>query len=293
MRDMKDSHSKLLHQFSSMAADGKFGDDIRRSREEYDQLPNGIPVMLKLVREFYDGLRSDDPELARIRDIACQTLIVAYREANRKDPDIAAHFVHSLIQDYPGVSESCLLPRWTSLGNACLAWREVAHSQNRLIVWQQTIKLFQAYNEYLNGLFGYLIILWRVHLGKTVNPNVLNTNYGNKVTQLRDLTGGEDGLFYFYLRLAQPEIRNAIAHECIWLDSDAAVVRYNYGNQNKEEAEIDLVEFMGYASSGSHLAQPYLAAISVIVVMECGNELAHSLLPEPYRNLLTHPGSAV
>ena len=288
---MKQSHTKLLDQFSSMADDGAFGAEIRQSRDEYDQLPNGIPVMLKLVVEFYDQLRSDTPELAQIRDIACQTLIIAYRESNRKDPDIAANFVHSFIQDYPGISESCLLPRWTSLGNACLASREVAHSQNRLIVWQQTLKLFQAYNEFLNGLFGYLIILWRVHLGKSVNPNVLNTSYGNKINQLRDLTGGEEGPFYFYLRLAQPDIRNAIAHESIWLDSDAAVVRYNYGNQNKQEAEMDLVEFMGYSSSGSHIAQPYLVAIAVIAVMECGNELGQSLLPERYRGVFTHAGN--
>lgn len=275
-----------------MAKEGAFGDQIAKSRSEYEQLPNGIPIMIKTVSDFYSGLSSDSPELAQMRQLACQSLIVAYREANRKDPDIAAHFVNSFIQDYTGVAGSCLLPCWTSLGNACLAFRELAHSQNRLLIWQQSLKLFQAYNEYLNGLFGYLIILWRTHLGKPVNPNVLNTTYGNKINQLSKLTGGDDGIFYFYLRLAQPDIRNAIAHESIWFDSDSAIVRYNHGNQNKIESQIDLVEFMAYATSGSHIAQPYLAAISVIVVMECGSELAKSLLPESYRKVFSYVTSA-
>ena len=271
-----------------MADDCSFADQVAESRTEYKQLPNGIPVMLKTVSDFCTGLSSDSPEIAQMRQLACQVLIVAYREANRKDPDIAMHFVNSFIQDYPGVQESSLLPRWTSLVNASLATRELAHSQNRLLIWQQSLKLVQAYNEYLSGLFGYLIILWRTHLKKSVNPNVLNTTYGNKINQLSKLSGGDDGIFYFYLRLAHPDIRNAIAHESIWLDSEANIVRYSHGNQNKQESQIGLVEFMAIAASGSHIAQPYLVAISVIVIMESESELAKSLLPESYRKVFSH-----
>lgn len=285
---MKESHKKLLEQFNKMAEDGVFGDQIANSRSEYEKLPNGISIMLKTVSDFLECSSSHEPEIAQMRQLACQSLIVAYREANRKDPNIAAHFLNSFIQDYPGVAESCLLPRWTSLANACLAFRELSQSQNRLLIWQQSLKQFQAYNEYLNGLFGYLIILWRTHLGKPVNPKVLNTSYGNKINQLSELTGGDDGIFYLFLRIAQPDIRNAIAHESIWLDSDAAIVHYNHGNQNKIESQIDLVEFMAYAAYGSHIAQPYLAAISVIVIMECGSDSAKSLLPESYRKVFLH-----
>jgi hypothetical protein len=164
----------------------------------------------------------------------------------------------------------------------------LAKSQNKLLIWQQSIKLFQSYNEYINGLFGYLIILWRIYLNKTVNPNVLNTSYGNKVNQLSELTGGDDGPFYIYLRMAKPDIRNAIAHESIWLDSDNAIVHYTHGNQNRVESQIDLVEFMGLATFGSHIAQPYLAAISVIIIMEYGSALAKSLLPESYRRVFSY-----
>jgi len=244
--------------------------------------------MLKIVSDFLESLSVNDPEIVQMLQLTCQTLIVAYREAKRKRPKIAEHFITSFIQDYPGVAESCLLPRWTSLAKACLAFRELSHSKNRLLVWQQALKLFQAYNEYLNGLFGYLIILWRTHLGKSVNPNVLNTTYGNKINQLKELTGGDDGIFYFFIRIAQPDIRNAIAHESIWLDSDDKIVRYNHGNQNKIESQISLTEFMAYITYGSHLAQPYLAAISVIIIMEYGSELAKSFLPKLYKNVFLH-----
>ena len=208
---MKESHKKLLQQFSQMAEEGLFGDDkIAKSRLEFEKLPTGISPMLKPFPDFIESLSAHEPEITQMRQLTCQTLIVAYREAKRKNPEIAESFITSFIQDYPGVAESCLLPRWTSLAKACLAFRELNQSKNRLLIWQQALKLFLAYNEYLNGLFGYLIILWRTHLGKTVNPNVLNTTYGNKINQLKELTGGDDGIFYFYTRMAQPDIRNAI-----------------------------------------------------------------------------------
>lgn len=282
---MKESHHKLLKQFSKMAEDGTLGDQIANSRSEYEKLPEDNSILLKVFSDFQESLSSYNPEISQMRQLSCQSLIVAYREAKLKDPSIAAHFLNSFIEDYPGVTESSLLPRWTSLANASLAFRELSQSQNRLLIWQQSLKLSQSYNEYLNGLFGYLIILWRTHLGKNVNPNVLNTSYGNKVNQLRELTGGDDGIFYFYLRIAQPDIRNAIAHESIWFDSDTAVVYYNHGNQNKIESQIDLVEFMAYATYGAHLTQPYLAAISVIVIMECASKEQKSLLPKSYRKV--------
>jgi len=285
---MKESHKKLLKQFSQMAEEGLFGEQIAKSRSEYEKLPIGIATMLKTISDFLENLSSCEPEIAKMQQLICQTIIVAYREAKRKDPEIAEHFIISFIQDYPGVTESCLLPRWTSLAKSCLTFRELCHSKNRLLIWQQALKLFQAYNEYLNGLFGYLIILWRTYLGKTVNPNVLNTTYSNKLNQLKELTGGDDGIFYFYLRIAQPDIRNAIAHESIWLDSDSEIVRYNHGNQNKIESQISLTEFMAYITYGSHLAQPYLAAISIIVIMEYGSDLAKAFLPESYKKVFLH-----
>lgn len=285
---MKESHRNLLKQFSRIADDGLLGKKIAESRLEYEKLPSGIPVMLKVASDFLDDSSSLDQEASQMRHLMCQLLIVAYREARRKDIEIAEHFLNSFIQDYPNVPESCLLPKWIGLTNACMAFREISGTKNRLLIWQQSIKQFQAYNEFLNALFGYLIILWRTHLGKQVNPNVLNANYGIKKNQLSELTGGDNGAFYFFLRIAQPDIRNAIAHESIWLDSNTATVHYNHGNQNKIESKIPLVEFMTYVRCGSHIPQTYLAALSIIFVMEFGSGVAKSLLPEAYRKVFTH-----
>ncbi len=285
---MKESHRNLLKQFSRIADDGLLGKEIAASRSEYEGLPAGIPVMLKVASDFFKESSTLDPELSQMRHLMCQLLIVAYREARRKNPEIAEYFSSSFIQDYPEIPESCLLPRWIGLANACMAFRELAGSKNRLLLWQQSIKQFQAYNEFLNGLFGYLIILWRIYLDKPINPNVLNTSYGNKKKQLSELTGGDDGAFYFFLRIAQPDIRNAIAHESIWFDKDTALVHYSHGNQNKIESTIPLVDFMGYVTSGSHIPHSYLAALSVVAVMEFGSDSAKSLLPETYRNVFTN-----
>ena len=276
---MKKSHARLLKQFADMAADGQFGDPIKKAQKEYDRLPPGIAILLKFVLDFWEKIFKKNDELSQIRNLSCQLLIVAYREAKQRDPEIAQSLVNSFTTDYPGVPESTLLPRWCSLAQASLAMREVAHSKNRLMVWQQACKQFQAYNEFLNGLLAYLIILWRTKEGQPVKTNVFDTVYANKIHQFSSLTGGEDGPFYLFCRLARPKIRNAIAHETIWLDAGENKVRYEEGRHPRTEHEMDLIEFMGLAAAGSHLAQSYLAAIAVIAIMEEEYELGTKVLP--------------
>lgn len=285
---MKETHKILLNQLNKMAADGRFGDAVRKAEEEYRQLPPGIAVLIKLILDFHQSWTSKQDEISQIQSLLCQLQIVAYREARRKNPDIASCFISSFIADYPGVPESCLILRWSSLAQSSLAFREVSYLENRLLAWQQSCRQIQSYNEFLNGLIPYLIILWRTSQGKSVNPNVFGTAYANKVEQLSSVTGGEDGAFYLFTRLAQPKIRNAIAHESIWLDSDAAKVHYTDGRELKKEYEIDLVEFLALASAGAQLCFSYLASIGVIAVMEAGNDYAKSLVPAFYTNLYNH-----
>ena len=187
---MKQSHANLLKQLSEMAAEGKFGEAVKASQAEYDSLPNGEAVILKTALDFAEETAKHAPEIAEIRNLACQLLIVAYREASRKDRPAAEAFLNSFTKDYPGVAESSILPRWSSLVNASLAMREVAHTENRLLVWQQASKQFQATSEFLCGLFPYLIIMWRAAKGKTYNNSVFTqatrmvgtTNRNTKLT---------------------------------------------------------------------------------------------------------------
>jgi hypothetical protein len=285
---MKENHKKLLDQFSKMASDGMFGDQIKASQAEFDQMPNAIAVSVKLVADFYSSDSSEIEEMTQIRDLICQTLIVAYREARRENLQIAETFLYSFFQDFPGVSESLLMPRWCSLAQAGLAAREVAHSKNRLLIWQQTCKLFQSYSEFLNGLFPYLIILWKTSQKKSFELSVFSSSYANKINQFEAITGGDDGKFSILCRIAKPKIRNAIAHETIWFDPDEEKVRFIDGSNKKAEYEIDLSEFIGYATVGSHLAYIYLAAISAIVVMENYPDFAKSFLPLHLVKLFNH-----
>ena len=277
---MKDSHKRLLKQMAEMAEEGKLGQSIKATREEYAQLPVGIATMLKCVRDAYEEKPGITEEMRQTRDMFCQLIIVAYRDAAHVNQEVALALAHSFISDYPGVAESCLAPQACSLVQAGLALRELTDSTNRLLVWQQMSHLVLAYNEFLNALLGFMIPCIRCSHGKPPDANVFSAPYRSKIEQLNSLTGGEAGAFYLITRLARPTIRNAIAHRTIWLDAEAAKVRFTDGRKDRKECEIDLVEFGMLGLLGSHLGEPYLAAIGTIAVMEDGTELAKALLPQ-------------
>lgn len=276
---MEERHKQLLRQCAEMAEEGKFGEEIQAARREYGELPVGVATLLKCVVEAYGPKSSVTHEMLQLRDLFCQLLIATYRDAARSNSEVALALVHSLIQDFPGVSESCLLPQFCSLMQAALGSRDLAHSTNRLLVWQQMSRLFLAYNEFLNALLSFVIPCVICARGKSPDVAVFSQPYGAKLQQLTTLTGGENGAFYLISRIARPHIRNAIAHGAAWLDSDAAKVRYSGGRSQKQEGEIDLLEFGALAMAGSHLGEPYLAAIGTIAVMEDGSDLAKALLP--------------
>lgn len=276
---MKNSHKNLLKQLSEMVANCKFSRDIRESQAVYSTLLSDEYILIRTIIDFVEETVKHSSEIASFRNLICQLFIVAYRESRRKDHLVAEAFFNSFTEDYPGVAESCLLPRLVSLVNSSLAMREVAHTENRLLIWQQVAKQFQAASEFLNGLFPYLIIMWRTANNKSYKTSVFNQPFRQLVNQFSNLTGGEDGPFYLLILISRPEIRNAIAHETIWLDSENGKVRYVDGRDNKQEYEIDFIEYIAIASISSHLASTYLAALAVIGIMEFGSNFAKSLVP--------------
>lgn len=290
---MKESHRNLLKQLSETVTRCKFGRDIQASQVAYDRLQSYEAVLLKMILDFVEETAKQTPEIAEIRNLSCQLLIVAYREASRKDHPAAEAFFNSFTDDYPGIAESSILPRLVSLINASLAMREVAYTENRLLIWQQVSKQFQATSEFLCGLFPYLIIMWRAANGKPYNSSVFTQPFGQLVNQFSDLTGGEDGSFYLFIRISHPKIRNAIAHETAWIDSNSGKVRYIDGRDNKQEYEIDLDKFVVIASIGSHVAPAYFAALAVIGIMKFGSGVAKALIPTPFINVFTYQRSRI
>ena len=277
---MKESHRVLLRQLADMAEEGVFGESIKAARKEYDRLPPGIATLLKCTVDAYrqkDGINED---VQHMRDIFTQLLIATYRDAARTDKQVALALAHSMVADYPGAPESCLAPQFCALLQAALSFRALVRSTDRLLLWQQMSRLVLAFNEFLNALLGFMIPCLRSANGKSPDPAVFGMPYQSRLDQINALTGGERGAFYLISRLARPRLRNAIAHSTIWLDADAARVHYTDGRREKHEYQIDLAEFGVLALGGSHLGEPYLAAIGAIAVMEDGSDFAKTLLPK-------------
>ena len=276
---MKESHKRLFELTAEMAEEGQLGDAIKKARQEYRQVPAGIAVFIKCVNDAYEGKKGIDDSLFRMRDLFTQLFIATYRDAAQIDQQVALALVHSLISDYPNVPESCLAPQFCSLVQAAIAFREVAGNSQRSLIWQQTTRLVLSYNEFLNALFGFVIPCLRIINRRTVDHRVFSMPFQSRADQIRSLTGGEKGAFYLLNRLAKPRIRNAIAHGTLWPDFKKAKVIYTEGGRERRKYDMDLIDFGALALSGSHIAEPYLAAIGTIAIMEDGSDLAKELLP--------------
>lgn len=289
---MKESRKRLLKHIAEIAAEGTFGDAVRRSAAEYDELPPGIAAFLKVVDDYCKENSEMDAETRQLRDITCQLFIATYRDAKRVSPETAEPFLASLIEDFPGAQESALLTRWCSLAQSCLAMREVSRSQQRGLIWQQMERTFIAYNEFLDGLLGFLIVMIRAARGRRVGPGVFKCTFGNKVKQLKELTGGENGAYYLLSRLARPALRNAAAHGRLWIDPERGVARYVDGRDEKIERTIPIAEFAILVHSGSHLVMPYLAAVGALVVLEMGHSDLREALPQLFLDVWDFEGTA-
>lgn len=282
--DVKPSYQGLLNRIEGLARDGHLGSDVQKAWGEYSALPSDITRSAAYVGDYFGA--DIDEELKWPRSLFCQLILVAYRDAKKRDPGLAHDFAYALFQDFPGAAGSALLPRWSSLAEASWAFQAVASSREILLLWQQSSRLVLAVNEFLDGLIGFVIVAWRCALGKTVNANVLGNAYGSKIDEFARLTGGEDGAFYLLLRIANADLRNGLAHGSAWLDSAEMKVRYVTGQHQKTEHEFDLVEFMSIATLGSHLGSAYVAALATIVVFEDGQRASRSRLPTPLVELL-------
>lgn len=281
---MRPSYQALLSRIETLSREGHLGAEVQESWEQYSTLPGDMARSVAFVHDYFE--MAIEEELRVLRSLLCQLILVAYRDAKKRNAGVAEDFALAFIRDYPGSEGSALLPRWSSLTEASLAFKKVASSGDVPLLWQQSSRLVLAVNEFLDGLLGFLILAWRCALGKPANPNVLGNAYGSKIDEFARLTDGDDGVFRPFLRIANADLRNGLAHGSAWLDSDRSKVRYTTGRQQKTEYEMDLVEFMLIATLGSHLGSAYIAALSTISVFESGMRGAADLLPSQLIELL-------
>ena len=274
---MASDYQPLLTRIAGLARDGHLGADVQSAADAYSALPDDLTRCATFVRDY--SVPTGDDEIDSARDLFCKLILITYRDAKKRDLALAHDFAFAFFQDFPGAAGSALLPRWSSLADASLAFQSVAHSGDMLLAWQQSSRLVQAANEFLDGLFGLLIVAWRCAQGKAVNVNVLGNAYGSKIDEFSRLTGGDDGVFCLFLRIADSDLRNGIAHGTAWLDAASQKVRYLSGRQQKIERDVDLPFFMCCAALGSHVGAAYVAALSAIAVLESSDTGHRELLP--------------
>jgi len=277
---------RLLEQLSQLSLEGFFGAETANSAAAYQAFTEPIAACVKFVVDYYGPQAPSEEEVAWARDYFCQILLVVYREAKKRDSALARDFALSFFKDFRGQSGSALLTRWNALAEAVHAFRWSLRENNKVLVWQQASRLFLAYNEFLNGLIGLLIVAWRCGLGVAYKLGVIGNSYGSKVQEFSRLTKGDNGPFYLFFRLTNSGLRNAIAHGSAWLDVDGAKIRYKHGQQVKIDEEMGLLEFMALVKLGTHLAEGYIAALSTIAVVEEGSSEALLQLPEKLRSVL-------
>jgi hypothetical protein len=282
---MDETLHNRLHELSRLSLQGAFGAEAQMLAQEYAAVPEGMDIFIKVVHALYRPKATpEDAEVFRVVDLFCRLLIVVYRDARKQDADVAAALLNSLLQDYPGKPGTCLYSKWETLGRAAATFKMTRHD-NQVVIWEQSKSLFQAYNEFLNGLLGFLIIGWRCALGRPINADVLNKKYRAKLNEFTQLTNGVDGAFGLICQLARPDVRNAIAHGDIWHDTTTGKIRYTHRDQPQE---MDLFEFLGCATVGSHLPQAYLSALAAIVVLEEGSGSDVARLPPHLIQLYHH-----
>jgi hypothetical protein len=279
---------RRLLEMKQQSLEGKLGEVIQAAAKEYQHIPPSPTLLIRFVNDFYQPHESEeDAEIAGIAEMFCKILIVIYRDAKKRNAEVAHALLFSFLQDFPGADNTCLFSRWDYLAKAALGF-QAASETNAILAWEQAKNLFQAYNEFLNGLLGYMLIAWRCALEKPFAVNTLTNPYASKLNEFADLTGGEDSPFGLILKLARPDIRNAIAHGSIWLVSDSKKVRFSDRHQTHE---LDLTDFLMYGLVGSHLAQSYLVAIAVLVLCEIGTSAEASQIPTHLSDVFYHSTS--
>lgn len=263
---------------------GVYGTNVQQA-----QLESSNQETLPYLAQTIDSIVADatpGEELVRIRDLFWQLLLVIYRDAHRKSPDAADALLRSLVTDFPETKNTALWSRWYAVVEASFAIKAVAFSKDELAVWQATKTLFRSYNELLNGLFGFLLACIRASQGKSFSANTFKNAYGAKANEFNELTGGDDGAFYLFSRVAKSEIRNAIAHDTIALLDGTN--RIQYPDRDGDLQEIGIVEFSGLAAAGNQMAQAYFGAIATIIVHRSSARDLVSRLPERYLGVLEH-----
>jgi hypothetical protein len=278
---MREDIRKQLENMFQQTQAGFFGAEAQKHAQRYANLSNDFEVFYTVLQDFYVPVDNDNATLFETIDLIAQLLMIVYRETKIKNPSFAAGYLHSLIMDFPGTNGTALASKWQHAASASINFRSLLNKQpDGLSIW----------NAFLAGLLGYLIIGWQIVKGKSFSLKTFNNTYGNKVEVFSQLTDGDNGVFYIIHRIANPPLRNAIAHGDAYLNQSKGEIVYSDGKDDKrKQFTIAFIDFMTLVTVGSHVPRAYFAAIAAIIVYECDGTRAKKKLPAHIYRLLNSP----
>ena len=280
---MQELTKRQIAQLLANSIEGIYGEEAQRMADRYSKNNRTITsILLQFINDFYQKVAKDkekEPVLAIAENIALY-LLVFYRDLHKASPSEAENFLTGLIIDRQGVEGSKLIGQFQGLVEAAVAFKKIIPFNEYMPLWQQSQKLIHAYNEFLGGLFGYMIIGLKTILKQKCDPRkILYSSYGNKVSEFNSLT---HGVFIELTNIAQPKLRNALAHGGVWHDRSNDNVYYN---DRDKQYEMSLVNFVGLGYVGSYLCEVYIVVLSAALIIYYGHEEEKESLPSAVKEI--------
>jgi len=274
---MDDQIRRRLEEISRQTSRGDYGPRAKGMAEEYKTLEgNDSETFLKAINDYFNKREHVDEKLIPLLDDLFENLLRIYIRAHKKDPEIAEYYVSSYLTNIPGTENTTLFHKSSGLVNASLAFQNVLGSTNPITLWEVAIKLSLSYNEFLDGLLGILILLIKCDLELNCSVTQLKSTYGNRVQEFNRLLEEYKLPYLSFKHFANSKLRNAIAHEKIWLDSEKAIVHYS----NKDDAyTMELAEFLMLNTYATYFADIYYTTLTVIALFMTGTKEEKSKIP--------------
>lgn len=272
---------KSLHEDS---LNGHFGLEAKSDARKYENL-HGMQAIIETVNDLCGNL---DPAFQSGFDQIANMVITTYKCVNKVDARTATAFMNSINRDFPGTHDTALALNTNNLLRAAMAFKQSGHSGSVLTVQRASMDLFLEYNEFINKILGYLLICWRLHLGKSFNTDVFYEAFGHKLNQLELLHNTSNGPFTYLLQIAKKGPRNGVAHGRNWFDLPAQKVYFRTEQKQGGKVsgvkteEMTMKDFIFLCAEGAEMCRAYIVGLGVVAVMDHGNEQDKQRIPKRF-----------
>ncbi len=279
---MMDSEiEKRLKQMAIDTISGIFGQEAQTDFAKMQSYNNKDAYYLEVINSLYFPKNPADKDLPNIGKSICENLIILYRDVKTKNPKIARNFFNAFIKDYPGTNNTKLFNQFITLIETSSAYKIAINSSDYLMVWELIKKQLLSANEFLNILIGYINFIINYIMNNKENKNLLSGSYKSKIDSFNK--NYLNAVFPVISNIANPDLRNAIAHSKIWNDRENEIITYETKN---DKFKVDITTFVGIAGATTYLCPAYVSFLCVIYFLEYTNYSSCTLLPNEVKNIL-------